>query len=347
MDKYTVVSVDDNNLNLMLIESMLAGMGVEIKSFLRPVEAYEYCLANRFDLILVDYMMPEMDGVSLVKKLRQNDHEVPIVMVTAVDDDDNIKLSALEAGATEFLNKPLKLYEFQARVKNLLKLRKSQLMLIDKAVHLQAEVETATKEIMNREIETLSILGRASEFKDNDTGAHISRVAKYAKLIGDELLDDKALLEALEFATPLHDVGKIGIPDSVLLKPGKLTPEEYETMKSHTIIGHDILSDSKSKYLQTGAIIARSHHERWDGNGYPDGLKGEDIPVLGRIVAICDVFDALMSVRPYKKAWTFDESMDYVVENSGIFFDPEVVRIFKSKSDEIFEISHRISDFVV
>jgi len=336
--KQRVISIDDNKLNLMLIESMLMNMDVEIISFIKPLEAYEYCCREKADVILVDYMMPELDGISFIKQIRENDYELPIVMITAIDDDDDIKIMALEAGATEFLNKPLKLYEFQVRVKNLLSLRRNQILLKDRAALLQTEVEEATKLIVNREIETLSILGRASEFKDTETGAHISRVAMYAKLIGEDLLDSQEELEMLFFSTPLHDVGKIGIPDQILLKPGKLDAEEFEIMKSHAVIGYNLLCESQSKYLQSGAIIAQNHHEKWDGSGYPNGLSGENIPLFGRIVAVCDVLDALISVRPYKTAWSYEEACKYIIDNSGKMFDPSVVDVFIKKQNEIYNI---------
>jgi len=342
-NKQIVVSIDDNRLNLMLVESMLAGMDVEIVSFIKPLDALDFCGKKSVDLLLIDYMMPDLDGISFIKKVRKLDQDIPTVMITAVDDDDDIKLSALEAGATEFLYKPLRLYEFQARVKNLLNLRKNQLLLKDRAAHLQKEVERATRDILQREIDTLTILGHASEFKDTETGAHISRVALYAKVIGQGLLNEDELA-TLFFSTPLHDVGKIGIPDSILLKPGKLTKEEFEIMKSHTTVGHELLSSSESKFLKAGALIARSHHEKWDGSGYPDGLKGKDIPLFGRIVAICDVFDALISVRPYKEPWDFDDAVEYINSNSGVMFDQELVALFNENIDVIREIVEEYSD---
>lgn len=217
-------------------------------------------------------------------------------------------------------------------------------MLKDKAALLQQEVKDATRQIVSREIETLAILGRASEFKDTETGAHISRVGMYAKVMGAEMISDKDELDQLFYSTPLHDVGKIGIPDSILLKNGKLTTEEFDIIKTHTTIGYDLLSDSNSKYLQAGAIIARSHHEKWDGTGYPLGLKGEDIPLFGRIVAICDVLDALLSVRPYKKAWSFDDAKNYIIQNSGIMFDPSVVKVFEHNLQEINSIFMEYKD---
>lgn len=339
-----VVSVDDNKLNLMLIESMLANMNVDIVSYMNPVDGLKHCLETGADLILVDYMMPDIDGISFIKSIRQQDEDIPVVMITAVDDDDSIKIGAFEAGVTEFINKPLKLYEFQVRVKNLLNLRKNQMLIKDRAMLLQKEVEKATREIIHREMETLSIIGRASEFKDTETGAHVSRVAMYAKLIGDKLLSDKEEAEMLYFSTPLHDVGKIGIPDSILLKPGRLDTDEIRVMQGHTTIGYDLLSDSKSKYLRAGAVIARYHHERWDGKGYPEGLAGENIPLFGRIVAVCDVFDALFSVRPYKGAWSFEDSYSYIRDNAGAIFDPEVVDVFMNHLEEVRRIAEKYKD---
>jgi len=336
--RFKVVSVDDNKLNLMLIESMLSSMNVEIFSFMKPMEAMAFCESETADLMLIDYMMPDINGIDFISQVREKDQEVPIIMITAVDDDDSVMLRALEAGATEFLTKPLKLYEFQVRVKNLLTIRKNQILLKDRATLLQMEVDAATEEIIQRERETLSVLGRASEFKDTETGAHICRVAKYAKLIGSVLIDEEEELDMLYYSSPLHDVGKIGISDDILLKPGALTPDERKVMDTHTTIGYEILSDTKSKYLQAGAIIAKTHHERWDGTGYPEGLKGVQIPLIGRIVAVCDVFDALLSDRPYKEAWDFETSVKYIKEHSGTIFDPSVVNAFFEKLDDIIEV---------
>ena len=339
-----IVSVDDNRLNLMLIESMLANCDADIVSFPNPLDGFNYCTENSVDLILVDYMMPELDGISFIKKFRREHPEIPVIMITAVDDDDSVKLGALESGATDFLNKPLKLYEFQVRVKNLLALRENQILLKDKAALLEKEVKEATAKIASREIETLNILGRASEFKDMETGAHISRVGKYAETIGAEIIEDKAELELLSYSTPLHDVGKIGVPEHILLKPGKLEPEEFDIIKTHTTIGYELLCYSNSKYLQAGAVIAKTHHEKWDGSGYPDGLKGEEIPLFGRIVAVCDVFDALLSARPYKKAWSFEDAAGYIMDNGGTMFDPDVVKIFGEKLEDIRTIFEEYKD---
>jgi response regulator RpfG family c-di-GMP phosphodiesterase len=265
-------------------------------------------------------------------------------MITAVDDNDQVKLGALEAGATEFLNKPLKLYEFKARINNLRILRESQLMLQDRAIHLQEEVKKATAQIIEREFETLTIIGKASEYKDTETGNHIKRVSYYSKLLAENLYDDKDIVEGIFFGSPLHDVGKIGISDTILLKPGKLTDEEFAIMKSHTTIGSDMLQSANSKYLSFGAEIALTHHERWDGKGYPNGISGENIPLCGRVVAVADVFDALMSNRPYKAAWSFSDTSDYILENRGKQFAPRVVDAFRELKDEMHNILLRYED---
>ncbi|TCK60957.1 HD domain-containing phosphohydrolase [Seleniivibrio woodruffii] len=339
-----IVSVDDNKLNLMLIESMLESMHLEIKSFTDPRQALHYIRSSQPDLILTDYMMPDMDGISLIRSVREFDHDVPMVMITAVDDDDSIKLSALNAGASDFLYKPLKLYEFQVRVKNLLSLRKNQLLLKDRAALLQQEVEMATEKIRMREFETLTIIGRASEYKDTETGNHIKRVAHYSKALSEHIGMDPEFTDALYFSAPLHDIGKLGIPDSILLKPGKLDVEEFAVMKQHTTIGYKILADSEGKYLKFGAEIALSHHERWDGKGYPQGLAEENIPICGRIVAVSDVFDALLSKRTYKEKWQYDDARQFIKENSGVMFDPCVVDAFDKLKGAFLDITRNYED---
>lgn len=339
-----IVSVDDNRLNLLLIESMLESMNVAITSFTDPLTALKFIRENPADIILTDYMMPVMDGVSFIKHVREIDADIPVVMVTAVDDDDNVKIAALQAGAYDFLYKPLKLYEFQVRIKNLLSMRRNQLLLKDRAALLQDEVLTATKQIEQREFESLSIIGRASEYKDMETGNHIKRVAHYCRELARDLGLDQDYINTLFYSSPLHDIGKIGIPDSILLKPARLTDSEFVIMQQHTVIGHGILNEADGKYLKMGAEIAISHHERWDGSGYPKKLSGEDIPISGRIVAISDVFDALMSKRPYKDKWTTGETIVYIQKNSGKMFDPALVASFDRLHDVFMDILKSYDD---
>lgn len=338
------VSIDDTRINLMLIEIMAKEIGLEIHSFLNPLDALEYIRNNRTDLLFVDYMMPKMDGVTLVKEVRTFLPDIPIIMISAVSDDLNeLKLKAIKAGATEFLNKPLNIAEFTARVQNLATMRQYQLLLSDKAAFLEQEIQNATGELIRREHETLQTLSRAAEYKDPETGNHIARVAHYSQILVMAAGGTEAEQQLVFYAAPLHDIGKIGIPDSILLKPARLTTEEFNVMKTHAEIGYNIMSNAESQYLKAGATIALSHHEKYNGSGYPRGLTGEDIPFLGRVVAVADVFDALTSHRPYKKTWTFKEASDYLTEERGKHFDPKLIDLFTSNIEQIRKIYQRYS----
>jgi two-component system response regulator RpfG len=198
--------------------------------------------------------------------------------------------------------------------------------------------------IEQREKETLLRLARAGEYRDEETGVHVTRMSKYATIIAQELGFDESKCNTIRHAAPMHDIGKIGIPDNILLKPGKLTPEEMKVIQTHTTIGYEILRDSPSDYLQTGAIIAQSHHERYDGAGYPHNLSGKDIPIEARIVAVADVFDALLSERPYKKAWDVYKAMDYIREQRGKHMDPDCVDAFFSRISDILKIHNQWPD---
>jgi len=322
------IAVDDNEVNLMLIESMAQSIDLPVKLFQDPMKANDYAKNHLLDIAFIDYQMPDLNGIQLTHMIRGYHPEIPIIMISAINDADNLKLDALEAGVTEFIIKPIKTYEFRARVKNLLQLRRYQLLYQDKAKVLEAEVAKTIKEVTSREYETLTVLGRASEYKDTETSNHIKRVASYARLLSEKLGKSATFQETIFHASPLHDLGKIGTPDHILLKSGRLTDEEFNEIKKHPEIGYDILKDSKSLYLQAGAIIARSHHERYDGSGYPHGLKRSQIDMMGRIIAVADVFDALISKRPYKKPWPFKMAVKEIRDNSGTHFDPEVVHSF-------------------
>lgn len=332
------ISIDDDEQNLMLIEVFAQKIGLNIKSFTSPIEALEFLKQNEVDIVFVDYKMPELDGVTLIEKFRAFNDSTPIIMVTGSLNVMQTKIKALKAGSTDFLSKPLDLFEFTLRTKNLLNLRKSQKLVQNRAQLLKEEVKKATKLIEDREYEALGIIGKAAEYKDDETAQHIIRVGHYSKLLAKSYGYDEDFQEIIFYASRLHDIGKIGVKDSVLLKPGKLTEEEFEHIKHHAKIGYDILVNSKSKYLRMGAQIALTHHERYDGTGYPSGLKENLIPIEGRIVSITDCFDALCSVRPYKKAWTFEDSFNYIIEQSGKRFDPNLVSIFVECKDEIKNI---------
>lgn len=327
-EKLKIVSIDDNTVNLLLIEKMASDIGFKVVSFSNPLVGLDYINKNHVDVIIVDYMMPEMHGVDFVRNVRLVHSDIPIIMITAVADNSNLKLEAIEAGATEFLSKPVNPSEFKARMRNMAQLRISQLMLKDKALLLQSEVDKAVSMIRDREQEALNVLGRASEYKDPETAAHILRVAQYAKMMMEGIGGDEEQVELILYAAPLHDIGKIGIPDNILNKCGSLTNHEFEIMKTHTYKGYLMLQNTRSQFLRAGGEVALSHHERYDGNGYPKGLVGEDIPLLGRIVAIADVFDAVMSKRPYKDPWPLERAIDLIKHERGKHFDPKLVDIF-------------------
>ncbi|MFO7731282.1 MAG: response regulator [Spirochaetia bacterium] len=338
------LSIDDEHINLRLIEEMGRKLDLDITSFAHPKDALKHLKQHAVDIIFVDYMMPEMDGISLIQSARTIFPDIPIVMITAVSSDNELKLRALESGATDFLSKPLNLPEFSARVQNLKQLRQSQLLYKNWAETLRKEVEKATGEIVLREYEALKVLGSAAEYKDPETGEHILRVAHYSRILAEELTDDKDEQQRIFRAAQLHDIGKIGIPDTILLKPGKLTGDEYAEIKKHSMIGYEIMKDAESPYLKTGAEIALTHHEKWDGTGYPQGLQGKGIPLTGRIVAVADVFDALTSLRPYKLPWSFDAAVEHLISERGRHFSPEAIDVFTDHLEEIREIHAAYSD---
>jgi putative two-component system response regulator len=331
-DDILAVSIDDNEQNLMVLEAYADQMlDLRVVNFSDPQKALEFITTNNCDIIYVDYRMPKLNGKELIKEFRKTNTTTPIIMITAEGDTEGLMTEALEAGATDFLNKPIEPVEFSLRSKNLLELRKAQ-------VYLQKEVDKATQELQDREHESLIILGTTAEWKDPETGSHIARVARYSQLLAQEcgLSDDEQ--EVIYFASPFHDMGKVGIKDDILLKQGKLDDDQFEEMKKHSQIGYEILKDSNSKYLKMGATIALTHHEKYDGTGYPNKITGEDIPIYGRIVAIADVFDALTSIRPYKRAWGFDEAMAFLKEQSGRHFDPKLIDIFVANEAKVKEI---------
>jgi two-component system response regulator RpfG len=343
----TVLIVDDLFSSRLLLAEIVRQIDgkLNLELFDTPSRALEYARNNRVDIVLTDYKLPEFDGIELVKQLRALPHcvDVPIVVITVVDDR-KIRYDALEAGATDFLIKPLDDHETRARCANLLELRRHKIVLSDQARVLQYQVDKSVAEIHERELETLSKLAKAGEFRDKTTGNHLMRMAKYSALVGRHLGLGAETVHVLEVAAPMHDIGKIGIPDSVLLKDGPLTPEEVEVMRAHPRMGYDILKGSPSKYLSMGAIIALGHHEKFDGSGYPNGLHGEDIPLVARIVAVADVFDALVSARPYKKAWTPDGAIEFMQTQRGRHFDPTCIDAFLSDRSAIETIMREFAD---
>ncbi len=332
-----VAIIDDVQMNVVLLKALVQKLpDVEPVCFTDPQMALDWCLANDPDLVVVDFLMPGINGTELTQKFRAHYPETPVLMVTA-NHEMSLRHQALELGVTDFLNKPIDHIEFLARAKNLLALSKSH-------KHLAQAVRKATAKLVEQERETIFCLARAAEYRDPATGAHILRMALYAKHIAKALGLSQAQQDLLLQTSPMHDIGKVATPDMILLKPGKLTTEEFAVMKLHASIGFEILSANSSPMLQVAAEIAYTHHEKWDGNGYPRGLKGDNIPLFGRIVAIADVFDALTSVRPYKQAWSVKDASDLLHTSAGNHFDPACVDAFFTDFDEILTIKSHFAD---
>ena len=343
---HTVLIIDDSDINLTLIKALVLKLGdCQPVLFDNPVKALDWCHSNEPDLVIVDYMMPEMDGLRFIAAFRglHGRNEIPVLMITANDQKD-IRYDALLGGANDFLTKPIDRVEFSARARNMLSLRQGQKYMANHVQELEVRVEERTREIRNREKELIFRISRAAEFRDPETGAHIQRMAHFSAVIARGLELDAKTQQLILEAAPMHDVGKIGIPDYILLKPGKLTHEEFEVMKNHASLGYELLKNSGSEILQAGAEIALSHHEKYDGSGYPKGLVGTKIPLFGRIVAVADVFDALTSERPYKRAWALDAACKFLEDGRGAHFDPLCVEAFLAGWEEVLEIRQRFQD---
>ncbi len=344
-----IVIVDDNPVNLKLMDSLVKRAGdFTPKLFQDSGDGLAWCLENTPDLIIVDYMMPPPDGLEFIRRFRErpDNADIPVLMITA-DHEKETRYAALESGANDFLTKPIDNSEFRARLRNMLSLRRSQKALADRATWLAEKVAEATSEIRDREREMITRLSRAAEFRDPETGFHIMRMAHYSRLIAEQIGlsgEDQDLILA---AAPMHDVGKIAIPDHILLKPGRLDEAELAIMRTHAEKGYEILRGSRSKMLDLAALIARTHHEKIDGSGYPRGLKGEEIPLPGRIVAVADVFDALTTERPYKSPWEIDRASRWLRENAGRHFDPICVEAFLARRDDFLEIKSSFQDKVL
>lgn len=340
-----IILIDDNQNSLTLLWHLVRRIkGYEAANFTSPVEALKWCQENEPELIVVNYKIAEMDGIEFIRKFRSSFHDlVPIVMLTTFEEAE-FRDKAHEMGATDFLSKPIDKTKFIVRIQNLLSLRESQKKLADQKLWLEDEVLKATQGIRDREQEIIYRLTKAAEYRDPETGSHIKRMAHYSQHIAMQLglsaEEQRIILEA----APMHDIGKVGIPDAILLKPGKLDVSEYEVMKEHAQYGYDILHDSHSKLMQVGAEIALTHHEKYDGSGYPYGLKDDSISIYGRIVAVADVFDALTSERPYKRAWSVEDAVGYLRDQSGTHFDRTCVYAFLQDMDEVLRIKSCFSD---
>jgi putative two-component system response regulator len=339
-----ILVVDDDPEVVRLITRVLKSQGYgNVISTTDSKEVMNLCHTNLPDLVLLDLNMPAPTGFELLEEIHQEvvDFEpIPVVVLTG-ERGRKARMRALNLGAADYIVKPFDL-EIMARIKNLLERR-----LLGKKVHLQKleleqRVRERTAELEEAQIETVRRLGIASEYRDDDTGVHVVRIHRYVKALALAQGEDEYTAELMGLAAKLHDLGKLGIPDAVLLKPGKLTTEEFELMKKHTIIGAQILSGAKSRLLQMAEIIALNHHEKWNGAGYPSGLVGEEIPQVARLVSVCDVFDALTSVRPYKEAWPLEDALVEIKRGRGSHFDPAMVDLFFENQEIILEIKRSL-----
>lgn len=344
----TVYAVDDIPSNIELIEAVFrddcnliikkAGDGKELLALIENDKKLP-------DLIILDLMMPSMDGFAVLKKLKdvREKNYFPIIVLSALGDKHSI-INALSLGADDYVIKPFFVEELKARVYNMLKLKERDEFLNASLDVLESNLLENLRMLKQTQLEIIIRLGKAAEFRDDETGRHIERIADYVNLISDGIGLDKEQTMMMRYASPMHDVGKIGIPDNILLKSGKLTDDEFNIIKLHTVIGGKILAGTTLPLLELAMEIALTHHERWDGSGYPCGLKGEDTPISGRIVAITDVFDALTSDRVYKTAWPIERALDYIKDQRGKQFDPKVVDAFFDVSDSIIQIRKTKSD---
>jgi len=359
MDRsYRIMVVDDEEDSRALLDELVESLGYEVETFADGFEALA-AIKLGFDLILSDAKMPGMDGFELVRRVRTHDtyDDIPIIMVTGLNTKKD-RLRAVDAGADDFIGKPVSRIELRVRLKSLLRAKTARDELKEQRDELEKKVQERTQDLRNSlrqmaearrvaheaHLETLHRLAVAAEYRDECTGAHVTRVGEFCGLLAEKLHLAPGEIEVLRGAGPIHDVGKIGIPDSILLKPGKLTSEEWETMKDHTTIGANILSGSESELLRTGEVIARTHHEKWDGSGYPGGLSGEDIPLYGRVCAVADVFDALTSDRPYREALEPDEALEIMEAGRGSHFDPHLLDVFVDNKSEVLSIYQEYKD---
>ena len=350
--------VDDEELNRELLEGMVECLGHTSEVAADGPEALAR-LNPTIDLVLLDVMMPGMDGMEVARRIRTDPEysDLPIVMVTALSDKAD-RLRAVEAGANDFITKPVDRMELRVRTTSLLKMKAAQDAVKRHRGELETLVQTRTtalrlaltevvdaqQETHQAHLDTIRRLGMAAECRDGQTAAHLERVGRYCAILARRLGLPEREVEILRYASLMHDVGKIGTPDAILRKPGPLTAAERELMQQHTLIGASLLRDSASELLRAGEIIVLSHHEKWDGSGYPNGLKGEEIPLYGRICAVADVFDALTTPRPYKEPFSNEQAYATLRSGRGSHFDPHILDLFFAHLDEIVAIQEQYRD---
>ncbi len=341
-----ILIVDDEQGNINVLQRMLNSVGyhnVTATTDSRSIpDIYQ---SIHPDLILLDIKMPEFSGFDVMNALNSLKKEsyLPILVLTAQLDPET-RLKALKAGAKDFVHKPFIMEEMLARINNILEVRMLHNSAHQEKKSLENQVVERSQELKQYQVEIIHRLARAAEYRDNETGMHVIRISKLCERLAQGMDLDEHRCHLIRHASPMHDIGKIGIPDHILLKPGKLNPQEWAIMQTHAEIGALILSGSESEFLQMAEVIAGNHHERWDGSGYPRGLKSDEIPRVARIVTVCDVYDALTSDRPYKKAWSIEDTVEEMQSQSGKLFDPDILQIFMDLLPEMVAISKQFSD---
>ncbi|MEK6747958.1 MAG: two-component system response regulator [Pseudomonadota bacterium] len=345
LNQAKLLVVDDEPANVKLLCRLLEAEGYrQVMHTIDPRVVVGLYREHQFDLVLLDIRMPYMDGFEVMRGLQAVDagDYVPVLVLTAQTDKET-RVQALECGAKDFVNKPFDRLEVMTRIRNILQVRLLHNRIRQENRTLEQQVHASLQELEATRLEVLRRLGLAAEYRDNETGYHIVRMSKYSQLLAQALGLPEAKCTRILQASPMHDIGKIGIPDSILLKPGKLDPAEWDIMKTHATIGAEILSHG-SQLLEEARVIALSHHEKWDGSGYPQGLAGDKIPIEGRIVAVADVFDALTSERPYKRAWAMADAVEEIKKGRRKHFEPAIVDAFISILPGITEIHARYKD---
>ncbi len=338
--------VDDEPANVRLLKKMLEMKGYSnIITTLDPTQTLPLFLKHKSDLILLDINMPGMDGYEVMQQLCDELNQVlPPILVLTAQHTQSFRQRALDNGALDYVTKPFNAEELLSRVHNLLTVEMANKYMRLQNEILEQKVNERTQELHDTRLQVVRRLGLAAEYRDNETGLHIIRMSKMAVIIAKASGMDEKQCDLLLNAAPMHDIGKIGISDEILLKPGKLEPDEWAVMQTHAQIGADILSGDDSNLMKMAHEIAISHHEKWNGKGYPNNLKGEDIPLVGRITALADVFDALTSVRPYKKAWTIEDAVKLIQDESGQYFDPRLVECMMENLEEIIQVKEKYAE---
>jgi len=344
----TILVLDDEPDNILLIEQTLKRNLPDVATvgFTAPREALAWCALNEPDLCFIDYKMPGMSGIDFMTQVREQVHftGVPMIMITG-EPASELQQQALNSGVTDFISKPINIADVVARARNHLRLRASLCASRQDMGRLELEMRESAQRLAEQEqTRIIQRLSQISGYRDEETGNHMRRMAHIAKLIAEDMGLDRKFCDMLLLAAPMHDIGKVGIPDRILLRPGRLDAAERTVMQTHARIGYDLLKDSNSPLLSLGAEIAHTHHEKYNGQGYPFGLAGDAIPISGRVVAAADVFDALVNVRHYKPAWTLNDATDLLLRERGQHFDPDCVSALLRRTDDVMDIQKKYAE---